>query len=180
MNNHLDLSFFPFFSDISADRLAEIETFSMLKTYKKDDVVFQCNESARNLFGLVQGKIELTLLFKEEIITKDIKHEDYISTNIEILKKPVVIENVLNRDIFGWSALVEPEKMTATAKCHSDCDIAIIPASNLKKLFNKDPELGCLLNSRISVIIAQRLNSRTEKLVDTWCSLFDIETIRSI
>jgi CRP-like cAMP-binding protein len=180
MNNHLDLSFFPFFSDISADRLAEIEAFSMLKTYKKDDIVFQCNEPARNLFGLIQGKIELALLFKEEIITKDIKYEDYISTNIETLEKPVVIENVLNHDIFGWSALVEPEKRTATAKCSSDCNIAIIPASNLKKLFNKDPELGCLLNSRISVIIAKRLKSRTEKLVATWCSLFNIETIRSI
>ncbi|MCP3901379.1 MAG: cyclic nucleotide-binding domain-containing protein [Desulfobacteraceae bacterium] len=180
MNNHLDLSFFPFFSDISAERLAEIEAFSMLKTYKKNDVVFQCDESAQNLFGLVQGNIELTLLFNEKIITKDIKYEDYISTNIEILEKPVVIETVLDRNIFGWSALVEPRKMTATAKCVSDCDIAIIPAFDLIKLFNKDPELGYLLNSRINVLIAQRLDSRTKKLVDTWCSLFDIETISSI
>ncbi len=180
MNNHPDLSFFPFFMNISVDRVSEIESFSILQSYKKGDVVFQCNESAQNLFGLVLGKVELTLLFKEEIITKDIKHEDYISTNIEILEKPVVIENVKNRDIFGWSALVEPEKMTATAKCSSDCDIVVIPASNLKELFIKDPELGYLLSNRISVIIAQRLNSRTQKLVDTWCSLYDIETIGSI
>jgi len=75
---------------------------------------------------------------------------------------------------------VEPEKMTATARCASDCDIILIPASDLRQVFKNDPELGYLLNSRISILIAQRLNSRTEKLVDTWCSLFETEMISTV
>ncbi len=48
---------------------------------------------------------------------------------------------------------------------------------NLKQVFSKDQELGYLLSSRISSIIANRLNCRTEKLVDAWCSLFETERI---
>ncbi len=180
MNKNPDLSLFPFFSGISQNRLAEIETFSILQTYEKGGAVFLNNEPARNLYCLINGNIDLSILFKEEIVTKDIKYEEYTSTNVEILEKPVIIEQVKQYDIFGWSALVEPERMTATARCASDCELVLIPASDLKQIFSKDPELGYLLSARINIIIAQRLNSRTEKLVTTWCSLFETESISSV
>ena len=180
MNKKTDLSLFPFFSGISRDRLAEIDAFSIVQTYEKGAAVFQSNEPARNLYGLIQGDVDLSILFKEEIITRNIKYEEYISTNVENLEKPVIIETVKNHDIFGWSSLVEPERMTATARCASDCEIILFPASDLKRIFNNDPELGYLLSSRINIIIAQRLNSRTERLVDTWCSLFETESISAV
>jgi len=180
MNNHPDLSLFPFFSSIAPDRLAEIEAFSIMQNYEKGAAVFQSNEPARNLYGLAHGDVDLSIPFREEIITKDIKYEEYISTNIENHEKAIIVEKVKNRDIFGWSALVEPERMTATARCASDCGIVLIPASGLKQVFKNDPELGYLLSSRINILIAHRLNSRTEKLVDTWCSLFETERISTV
>lgn len=180
MNNNPDLSGFSFFSGISPTRLDEIESFSFVQTYEQGSVIFENNEPARNLYGLIRGDVDLSILFKEKIITKDIKYEEYIRTNVEIFEKPVVIETVKDLSIFGWSAMVEPEKMTATAKCSSDSDIVVIPASELKQTLNSDPELGYLLSSRISNIVAQRLNSRTEKLVEAWCSLFETESISTV
>ncbi len=177
MSKNPDLSLFPFFSGISQNRLAEIETFSILQTFKKGESVFQNNEPARNLYCLIDGDVDLSILFKEEIVTKEIKYEEYISTNVEILEKPIIIEKVKKYDVFGWSALVEPERMTATARCASDSELVLIPASDLKRVFHKDPELGYLLSAKINILIAQRLNSRTEKLVATWCSLFETESI---
>jgi CRP-like cAMP-binding protein len=180
MNNNLNLSSFPFFSGISRDRLAEIEAFSIVQNYEKGAAIFQSNEPARNLYGLIQGEVDLSILFKEEIISKDIHYEEYISAYVEYLEKPIIIDNIKNHDIFGWSALVEPERMTATARCTRDCEIVLIPASDLKQIFNNDPELGYLLSSRINIIIAQRLDSRTKKLVDAWCSLFEMEKISAV
>jgi len=180
MKSHSDLSVFPFFSGLSRDRLAEIEAFSIVQTLEKGAIVFHSNEPARNLYGLIQGDVDLSILFKEEIITKEIKHEGYISANVKNLEKPIIIEKVKPYDIFGWSALVEPERMTATAKCASDCKIVLIPASDLKRIFNNDPELGYLLSTRINIIIAKRLNSRTEKLVSIWCSLFETQRISAV
>ena len=174
------LSRFPFFSDVSEERLAEIASFSLVQNYEKGTTVFQSNEPARNLYCLVQGDIRLSILFKEKIITRDIKYEEYIHTNVEILEKPIVIEKITDLDIFGWSAMVEPERMTATAQCETDCDIILIPASELKRMFDNDPKLGYLLSARISSIIAKRLNSRTENLVDAWCSLFGAEMIDTV
>lgn len=180
MNKKPDLSVFSFFSGISPDRLDEIESFSFVQSYEKGAAVFKKNEPARNLYGLIRGDIDLSILFKEKIVTKDIKYEEYIRTHVEILEKPMVIESVENHHIFGWSAMVEPEKMTATATCNSDCEVVVIPASNLKATLNHDPELGFIISSRISSLIAKRLDSRTEKLVDTWCSLFETERIGSV
>ncbi len=176
----INLSNFSFFAGIAHDRLAEIEEFSMVQTYEKGNVIFQNNEPAKNLYGLVNGDVNLSILFKEEIITKDIQYEEYINTNVEILKKPVIIENIKSGDIFGWSALVEPERMTATAICKKECEVILLPASGLKQVFSSDPELGYLLSARISNLIAQRLDSRTEKLVDAWCSLFETEKISTV
>lgn len=180
MGKNPDLSQFPFFSGLSKDRLAEIEAFSMVQTLDQGDVVFNSDEPARNLYGLCEGEISLSLLFREKIITKDIKYEEYIRTHVEIFEKPVIIEKVKNKDIFGWSAMVSPERMTATAKCENNCEVVLIPASDLKRIFNRDTELGYILASRVSSIIAQRLNSRTEKLVDTWCSLFESEKVSAV
>lgn len=180
MNKNVELSFFPFFSGISRDRLAEVEAFSIVQNYEKGAAVFESNEPARYLYGLIQGDIDLSILFKDKIITKDIKYEEYISTNVENFEKPIIIEKVKNHDIFGWSALVEPERMTATARCANDCEIVLIPASELKQIFNNDPELGYLLSARLNILIAQRLSSRTEKLVNTWCSLFETERISAV
>jgi len=180
MNKKPDLSNFSFFSGISSDRLDEIESFSFVQTYEKGAAVFENSEPARNMYGLIRGGIDLSILFKDKIVTKDIKYEEYIRTHVEILEKPMVLETVKSYSIFGWSAMVEPEKMTATAICTSDCDIVVIPASELKKILENDPELGYLVSSRINSIIAQRLNSRTEKLVDTWCTLFETESVGTV
>jgi CRP-like cAMP-binding protein len=180
MSRTANLSQFSFFSDISNEKLADFEVFSMVQIYEKGDVIFQSNEPAKNLYGLVKGDVSLSLIFKEEIVTKDIKYEEYINTNVEIFEKPVTIEKIKNGDIFGWSALVQPERMTATARCEKECEIVVIPASDLKKILSNDPELGYLLSARVSSIIAQRLSSRTEKLVDSWCSLFEAGKISSV
>ena len=177
MNEKIDFSLFPFFSDISRERLSKIESFSFIQSYEKGRVVFHKNEPARYLYGIIEGGMELSILFKEEVFTKDIKYEEYIRTHVETFERPIVIEYVKDKNIFGWSALVEPEKMTSTATCIEDSKIALIPASDLKKMFNKDPELGYIISSRINALIARRLIARTEKLVDAWCQLFEIADI---
>lgn len=171
---------FPFFSGVSREQLSEIESFAISQQYERGQVVFQNNEPAKNLYALAGGEVDLAILFREEVVTKDIKYEEYISTRVELFEKPIVIERVKPFEIFGWSALVSPEKMTATARCASDCEIILVPAADLKQMFGRDPELGYLLTRRISSIIAKRLNSRTEKLVDAWCMSFDTGQITTV
>lgn len=177
MNKQINLSQFPFFADISRERLSEIENFSIVQHYDKGSIVFQNNEPAKNLYGIIEGVVELKIIFKEEIITKDIKHEEYIRTYVKLLEKPIVVEEIKSREIFGWSALVEPGKMTATATCTTDCEIVLIPASDLKQVFSRDPEMGYILSARLNALIAGRLNNRTQKLVDIWCNLFETASI---
>ncbi|MCG8689053.1 MAG: cyclic nucleotide-binding domain-containing protein [Desulfobacterales bacterium] len=174
------LSQFPFFSGISRERQEEIESFAITQDYAQGETVFQSDEPARNLYGLLKGEVSLALVFREEVVTRNIKWEEYVDIKKEIFEKPVIIEEISPGNIFGWSALVEPAKMTAAAKCETDCQILLIPAELLKKVFEKDPELGYILSSRISDIIAGRLNTRTQKLVDAWCTLFENGSIGAV
>lgn len=180
MSKTPDLSQFHFFSDISRDRLAEIESFGIVQDFARGDIVFRDNEPARNLYCLNEGEINLSLTFREDVVTRDIKYEEYRHTNVETQEKAVVIEKVKSHEIFGWSALVEPERMTATAVCETDCRIILIPASELKRIFGTDPQLAYHLTSRISSLIAGRLKSRTDKLVEAWCALFEAEKIHTV
>jgi len=180
MQQKPDLSQFSFFSDISRESLGEIEAFSHIQTYEKGEIVFHSQEPAEHLYGLMQGDVDLLILFTDKIITKDIKYEEYISTQVKNVEKPVKIDEIKQDEIFGWSAFVEPGKMTSTACCAQASEIVLIPAARLKSLFGNDPKLGYLLSTRISSIIAQRLDSRTQKLVRAWCELYEADRISSV
>ena len=67
-------------------------------------------------------------------------------------------------DTFGWSALVEPRRYTASAVCLEDCRVLAIPGVELLSYLEKNPAIGFPVMRRLAGIISSRLQETRSHL----------------
>lgn len=168
---------FPIFSDTPQQDLTEIAQLGEVLTFDSEQPIFLDGDIALNLYGVVDGEVELGIMVKDKILKTDIQYEEAIQTRIETIENVIVVESIDPGEIFGWSAFINPRLYTSTAKCSQPARIVSLPADELKSIFRKKPQVGFLFMERLSEVISQRLRNRTAKLVESWRQAFDVNRI---
>ncbi len=67
------------------------------------------------------------------------------------------VDTLVSGDLVGWSALVEPYKMTSVATASTDSRLVAIEAARLRELCDRDPLLGYRLLSQVARLLGDRL-----------------------
>lgn len=171
------LTEFSIFSDVPQDKLSAIAQTGDLVEFKPQEVIFHQDEAAGNLYGVLDGEVELILIFKGEVFKTDIQYEESVHTQVEVQERPIVIDTVGPGEVFGWSSLVNPRRLTATAKCSKPTQVFSIPAADFKSMLDQDPELGYVIMERLAGIISLRLQNRTDRLIESWGEAFEVDKI---
>ena len=171
------LTGFSFFSEVDSATLEAIAKKGEILKFKAKDVIFRVDEPATHFYGLIEGEINLILVFKDKILKTDIEYEEAIQASIVDEEKEIIVDTVKAGQVFGWASLVGPAKRTVNAACSQNCRVIALPADALKSMFDKDHTLGYIIMKRLSDIIAKRLRNRSDKLVEAWGEAFDINSI---
>jgi CRP/FNR family transcriptional regulator, cyclic AMP receptor protein len=74
------------------------------------------------------------------------------------------IDTLVAGDILGWSALVEPYRMTGTATACTDTRLIVVEAKPLRALCEQDPLLGYRLMSEAVKLLSDRLDGARVQL----------------
>jgi CRP-like cAMP-binding protein len=168
---------FSFFSDIDPDTLEAISKKGDILEFNAEDVIFHYEAPSTHFYGLLEGEVDLILIFKDKVLKTDIEYEEAIQATMVDEEKAIIVDTVAPGQIFGWSSIVGPGKRTVTAECSEASRVISIPAGELKSMFDLDHTLGYIVMRRLGDIIAKRLRNRTEKLIETWGEAFDIGSI---
>ena len=171
------LSGFAFFSDVDHETLEAIVSKGEILEFKAEDVIFHVDEPATHFYGLLEGEIDLVLVFKDKVLKTDIEYEEAIQATMVDEEKEIIVDTVMVGQVFGWASIVGPSKRTVNAECSEDSRVIAVPADALKEMFEKNHTLGYTVMKRLSAIIAKRLRNRTDKLIETWGEAFDIGSI---
>ena len=171
------LSGFSFFSDVDPDALEAIANKGEILEFKAEDAIFHVDEPATHFYGLLEGEVDLVLVFKDKVLKTDIEYEEAIQATMVDEEKEIIVDTVTAGQVFGWASIVGPSKRTVNAECSEDSRVIAIAADELKAMFDKDHTLGYTIMKRLSNIIARRLRNRTDKLIETWGEAFDIGSI---
>jgi len=171
------LTGFSFFSDVDSDTLGAISKKGEILEFKAEEVIFDTEEPSTHIYGLLEGEVDLILIFKDKVLKTDIEYEEAIQATMVDEEKEIIVDSVAPGQVFGWSSLVGPGKRTVRAECVEASRVIAIPADELKAMFDKDHTLGYIVMRRLSGIIARRLRNRTDKLIETWGEAFDIGSI---
>jgi CRP-like cAMP-binding protein len=171
------LAGFKFFSEVAPEPLEMIAQKGEVLEFGPGEVIFHFDEPADHLYGLLEGEVDLSIVFKDKVLKTEIEYEEAIQARMVDEEKSIVIDTVLPDQIFGWASLVGPAKRTVTAGCTEKCRVVAIAAADLEAMFNQDHHLGYVIMKKLSDIIAKRLKVRTDKLIETWVEAFDGDAI---
>ncbi|MDH4265803.1 MAG: cyclic nucleotide-binding domain-containing protein [Deltaproteobacteria bacterium] len=107
-------------------------------SYPAGEKVLVEREPAESFHILVQGAVSIKMRIEE--------HGELVLSTL-----------TQSGEIFGWSALVEGGRFTATAECLEESRIISFKRKNLEDLFTRDPNLGYLFMKRLALLISRRL-----------------------
>jgi CRP-like cAMP-binding protein len=74
------------------------------------------------------------------------------------------VDRLVAGDILGWSAVVEPYRMTAVATTRMDTRLLKIDARRLRELCERDPLVGYRLMNQVVKLLADRLDGARVQL----------------
>ncbi len=135
---------FSFFSGLSDSELIKIKELCKEQSYIEDSVIFTLGGFATDIYLLKQGKVDIQIEFK-------IYDYEILST----------VYTVGEGEVFGWSALVPPHRLTASARCHGRAEVIRINGKELMDLLEKEKGMGYVIMKNLSAVISSRLASTT-------------------
>jgi len=171
------LTEFKFFSEVKPDTLKAMARKGEIVEYDVADVIFRFDEPATHLYAVMEGEVDLSVVFKDKVLKTEIQYEEAIQANMVEEEKSIVVDSVRPGQVFGWASLVGAGRRTVTAHCAEASRVFALPAADLKAMFEADSALGYAIMKKLSDIISKRLQKRTEKLIETWVEAFDVDEI---
>jgi CRP/FNR family transcriptional regulator, cyclic AMP receptor protein len=133
------------FKGVSPEELMLLTPLTRSETFSTGSIVFFQDAPAEKAYLLDHGLVAL---------------KTSLSDGVEI-----TYEMITHRgDLFGWSALVEPFQLTATAICLEKTKVLELNRKDLNQLFSRYPRLGFKVMQNLCVLIARRLQ-RTRQIL---------------
>ena len=134
-----------FFTSVEPDFLKEIATLGKLVNLKKGEVLFKQEAHAKNLYVVVEGKLELTIEFREHLID--------------------TLGPYMRGELVGWSALVRPHIYTMGARAVEDTEVICFSGEAIMALMENDKDNGYLMLRKLTELIGERLVNSSIQLM---------------
>lgn len=171
------LAQFKFFENVQPDTLEALGRLGETMDFADGDYIFRYDDPAAHLYGLIEGEVNLDVVYTDKVLKTEVEFEEAIQTRIVEEEKSITVDTVMPGQVFGWASVVGEARRTVSARCNEACRVFALPASELKKMFETDNTLGYVLMTKLGDIISKRLRKRTEKLIETWVEAFDINEL---
>ena len=133
---------YPFFGFMEDNELKAVAMIAEEKNIEKGAVILKADDPANILYFLEEGSAS------NYFIVEDLYNN----------RKELFIDSINPGEIFGFSALLEPYKYTATVRAEKDSRVIKIDGSALRALCQFDPHLSCGLLEATAKVIMQRLH----------------------
>ena len=139
---------FPLFAGLSETELRSLSIIANKTSFQRGDTIFKQNQPAHTLYLLLDGWVDI-------VVNTDTQadHHELVTT-------------LSPGDIFGWSAVVDPYRYTASATCASPVEAIEFKGSDLLGLFELDPRLCCIIMRRVCQVVANRLRATRLQMVN--------------
>ena len=145
---------YPFFGTLDFNQLKEIAIISDTVTFEKGEEIFEECGPADALYLVTEGLVDLF----------------YRSLDDEGKKPPkeLVAGEVSPGEFLGFSSLIEPYSLNATARASQATHLIMIDAPALRALCDKDPLMGYRVMTQLAKEAIARLIDVRIQLAAAW------------
>lgn len=141
-----DLAHFPLFQGLSENQLQTLESILEYCHFPVGTTIFDQNEPATALYFLLNGCV-------------DVIYKPYDGPALKVAR-------VIPGGVFGWSAALRRESYTSAAVTNEPVEAFRLTARKLFSLCDENPETGMVLLERLASVIAERLSSTHERILE--------------
>ncbi len=135
-----------FLKDLKPEHLRQIALAAQPREYPPQEVLFHEGESAENLYLVLQGTVAI---------------------EVEVPGRGnVQVQVVGPGEFLGWSPVLGPGPMTATARTRTRCRLAVLCGGRMRMLSEDDPEFGIEFLRRAAAALARRLQATRRLLAE--------------
>lgn len=145
---------YQFFSLLTDQQLRELAMLSEEIRFADKEYILQEGEPADALYFLIEGCVDLYYTVEEAYHAED--------------RKQVLVGEINPGEPFGISALIEPHRLTSSARSCGDSRVMKISKDGLREVFQGDPGFEILMLRRIARSALDRLNASRIQLAAAW------------
>lgn len=138
----------PVFRNLDPAEMEKVVGLFERRSYRAGDSVLTQDEEAKTLFIVERGLVGITMRATHT--------------------SEVTVATESSGGAFGWSALVHPQRYTASAKCFQDSELFALDGAKLRELCYREPRLGVKIMEGLACLVAMRLDSARVQLLDMW------------
>jgi CRP-like cAMP-binding protein len=132
------------FAPIAEQSLKALAMIANERSVPAGAVLFREGDRADALSIILEGRVDIQYTLREG----DLR----------------TVDTLVEGDLLGWSALVEPYRMTGVAKTCSNTRLIDVDAKGLRVLCERDPLLGYRLLTQVVRLLADRLDGARVQL----------------
>jgi len=137
------------FRNMNADHLKVLQPKCEELEFQKGDKLFTQNDPAAHLWIVREGCVDLRFEMPDRRQTS----ADMTVDEVEVKQKEPEAK------VLGWSCFVSPYKMRLSAYCVTDTvQIIRVLKSDLKKMFDANPQMGYLFMSYMIQVVGFRFH----------------------
>jgi CRP/FNR family cyclic AMP-dependent transcriptional regulator len=141
------LNKFDVFRGLNNEELRKIAMVCREHTFEQGQIVFSEGSKAEDLYILQKGKVAIEM----ELHPSGRRVKATVTT-------------LGPGRLFGWSALVEPHILTASASCEEKAEAIAIKGADFLDLFEKDNHIGYVVMKNLAAIVSSRLTRTRQRL----------------
>ena len=130
------------FGTLETEHLEKVSALCREESYQEGVMLFNAGNEATDLYVLTEGRVAL------EVEVRPVPDRPAI---------PIAVEVVTKGGSFGWSAVVEPNVYTLSARCITDCTVLAIKGDILRTVMADDTGLGFELMKHLARLARLRL-----------------------
>jgi CRP-like cAMP-binding protein len=130
------------FGTLETGHLEKVSILCREESYREGMMIFKAGDEATDLYVLRDGRVAL------EIEVRPVPDRPAI---------PIAVEVVTKGGSFGWSAVVEPNIYTLSARCITNCAVLALKGEMLRRVMADDTGLGFELMKHLARLARLRL-----------------------
>jgi len=134
--------------DAAESHLSELAAISQLVDFPEGTLILRDGERAEKLFVILSGKVAIEICAPGTGCRR--------------------IMTLSDGDLLNWSAVLEHQRSTATARSIEPTKVVAIDGGQLLALCESEPALGYAFMRRVALAMAQRLTATRMQLIDVF------------
>lgn len=138
----------PFVSGLEPAHVKLLAQGAAEARYDENEFIFHEHEDATGFYLIVEGSVALKI------------HVPHLG--------PLPIQTITAGQALGWSWLLPPYKWHFDARAFSPVTALLLKADYLRRLFERNPELGYRVLLRVTAVLAERLQATRLQLLDVY------------